>query len=111
MMTPRPPGRCRPSLFCVAALLATLPGSPGWGAETPVFRVAGGRLAVEVCADDVIGARFAIDGEFSARPSLMAAPRRCGAAGCRMATEGGAATITTAKLKVRVDLGTGAVSF
>jgi alpha-D-xyloside xylohydrolase len=111
MIVPTPAWRSLPSLFCVAAALAVLPGAPGWGAETPVFRVAGGRLTIEVCADDIIRLVFSPEGEFLARPSLMAAPRRCGAARWQMTREAGAATITTAKLKVRVDLATGAVSF
>jgi alpha-D-xyloside xylohydrolase len=100
---------CR-ALFCVAALGA-LPATTGWGAEPPIFRVSGGQLLIDVCADDVIRVAFATNREFFGRASLMAAPKRCGGATWRVSTEAGAATVTTAKLAVRVDLGSGAVSF
>ena len=54
-------------------------GRPGPPAEPgpPTFSVAGGRLRLEVCADDIVRVAFARDDAFFTRPSLMAAPRKC----------------------------------
>ena len=80
-------------------------------AGPPTFAVAGGRLRVEVCADDIVRVAFAKDDAFFARPSLMAAPKRCTASAWKLTKTDKTATIATAKLRVDVDLGTGAVSF
>jgi alpha-D-xyloside xylohydrolase len=75
------------------------------------FSVAGGRLRIEACADDVIRVAFAKDEAFFARPSLMAAPRRCTPPAWKLAKTEKTATIATAKLRVYVDLTSGAVAF
>src|SRR5262245_57898470 len=98
------------------ALLAWGYGSAG-GPETtasasgpPMFTVAGGRLRIEVCADDVVRVAFAKDDAFFARPSLMAAPKRCTSPAWKLTKTKKAAVIATAKLRVNVALMTGAVA-
>ena len=88
-------------------------GRPGPPAEPgpSTFSVAGGRLRVEVCADDIVRVAFAKDDAFFARPSLMAAPEACTASAWKLTKTDKTATIATAKLRVDVDLTTGAVAF
>ena len=52
------------------------PRAPPADPAHPTFLVAGGRLRIEVCTDDIIRVAFAEDEAFFARPSLMAAPKR-----------------------------------
>ena len=90
-------------------------GGPACGRPSasgpPTFAVAGGRLRVEVCADDIVRVAFAKDDAFFARPSLMAAPKRCTASAWKLTKTDKTATIATPKLRVDVDLTTGAVRF
>ena len=79
--------------------------------RAPTFSVAGGRLRIEVCADDIVRVAFAKDEAFFTRPSLMAAPRKCAPAAWKLTKADRKATIATAKLRVDVDLTTGAVAF
>jgi alpha-D-xyloside xylohydrolase len=83
----------------------------GGGQGSPTFVVAGGRLRIEVCTDDVVRVAFAPDEAFFARPSLMAAPKRCTTPAWKLTKTDEVATIATARLRVKVDLTTGAVSF
>jgi alpha-D-xyloside xylohydrolase len=84
---------------------------PSASGGPPTFSVAGGRLRVEICADDIVRVAFAKDDGFFARPSLMAAPKRCTASAWKLTKTDKTATIATSKVRVDVDLGTGAVSF
>jgi alpha-D-xyloside xylohydrolase len=68
-------------------------------------------LKVEVCAADVIRVAYSPDRTFFARKSLVAEARRCEPTRWQLTAELQEAILTTAKLKVRVDLATGAVSF
>jgi alpha-D-xyloside xylohydrolase len=68
-------------------------------------------LKLTVCADDVIEVSFARDRAFFARHSLAAAPRRCEATQWNLTNGAHEAILSTAKLKVKVDLLTGAVGF
>src|SRR5205814_1377915 len=68
-------------------------------------------LKLEVCSADVIRVAFAKDRAFSARKSLVAAPRRCEATQWSVTNSTREAVLTTTKLKVKVDLTTGAVGF
>ncbi|HXU01146.1 MAG TPA: TIM-barrel domain-containing protein [Polyangia bacterium] len=77
----------------------------------PTFPVAGGRLRIEVCADDIVRVAFAKDDTFFTRPSLMAAAKRCTSPAWKLTRTETAATVATAKLRVNVDLPTGAVAF
>lgn len=85
--------------------------APAANATGSTFAVPGGRLRIEVCADDIVRVAFAKDDAFFARPSLMAAPRRCTSPAWKLTQTEKAATIATAKLRVNVDLATGAVAF
>src|SRR6478609_10364 len=87
------------------------PARPPSASGPPTFDVAGGRLRVEVCADDLVRVAFAKEDAFFARPSLMAAPKRCTASAWKLTTTDKTATIATPKLRVDVDRVTGAVSF
>src|SRR5262245_54910444 len=102
-------------LVAVAALAGgwARPLHPPAGAPSlaPTFAVAGGRLRVEVCTDDIVRIAFAKDDAFFARPSLMAAPKRCTSPAWKLTTTEKLATIATARLRVNVDLTTGAVAF
>ena len=68
-------------------------------------------LKIEVCSDDVIRVAYAKDRAFFARKSLMAEPKRCETPQWKLTSERGEAILTTAKLRVKVDLATGTVSF
>jgi alpha-D-xyloside xylohydrolase len=90
---------------------AIAPSRPSPAAGAPTFAIAGGRLRIEVCTDDIVRVAFARDDAFFARPSLMAAPKRCTAPAWKVTQTEKAATIATAKLRVNVDLTTAAVTF
>ena len=95
----------RPGAAVAARLAAASPAHP-------TFSVAGGRLRIEVCADDIVRVAFAKDEAFFARPSLMAAPRRCTPLGLEADEDGP----TRRRSRRRscgcdVDLTTGAVAF
>ena len=102
---------------CAAAALALLvpaasrPGSPEKPADGLVLAVGGGHLKVAFCAEDVVRVAFARDPAFFDRPSLAAGVRRCEPVPVGRADAAGHATLSTSKLKVRVDLGTGDVAF
>jgi alpha-D-xyloside xylohydrolase len=68
-------------------------------------------LKVEVRADAIIRIAYAKDRAVFERPSLVVLPKRDPAPKWDLATDAGVVTLATAKLKVRVDLATGAVSF
>ena len=76
-----------------------------------VIPIGDGFLKVQVCTEDVVHIAFARDRGFFNRTSLAAAPRKCEHAQWGMINGSGDVTLTTARLKVRVDLATGAVSF
>jgi len=71
----------------------------------------GGTLRVQVCAADLVRVAFAADAGFFGRKTMMAEPRRCEKTAFTLATTAKDATLATSRLKVRVDLGTGAVAF
>ena len=107
-----------PALVLAAAAAPTIgwarpmlpPAAPS-GAPSPTFSVPGGRLRIDVCADDIVRVAFAKDDALFARPSLMAAPKRCTSPTWKLTKTDKAATLATAKLRVTVDLTTGAVAF
>ena len=68
-------------------------------------------LKVEVCADDVVRVAYSHDRAFFARRSLVAEAKRCEATRWQLSSGHSEAILTTAKLKVKVALATGAVSF
>jgi alpha-D-xyloside xylohydrolase len=91
----------------------------GPGPATSVQRVTDGvvvrfndaLLKLEVCAADVVRVAYAKNESFFVRKSLAAEPKHCEATPFDFAEAGGAATLSTSKLKARVDLATGRVSF
>lgn len=100
-----------------AAAAAEAEGGPG-----PTFTIGGGFLKLGVCAPDVIRVAFARDPAFFGRPTLATAARRCvptpfdvvtdkPAGISPRATGPAGATLTTARLKVRIDFRSGAVRF
>jgi alpha-D-xyloside xylohydrolase len=85
--------------------------APAASPTASTFSVPGGRLRIELCTDDIVRVAFARDDTFFARPSLMAAPRRCASPAWKLTQSEKTATIATARLRVNVDLATGAVAF
>src|SRR5262249_50429497 len=86
-------------------------GAPEKTASGIVVGIGDAWLALEVCGADVVRVAYAKDRAFFARPSLAAEPKRCPAARFDIETTDAAATLATAKLKARVDLATGTVTF
>jgi alpha-D-xyloside xylohydrolase len=80
-------------------------------ADGVVVRFGDGLLKLEVCAADVVRVAYAKNEAFFARQSLAAQPKRCEGAPFELAQTSGAATISTAKLKARVDLANGRIAF
>ncbi len=68
-------------------------------------------LKLEVCSQDIIRIGYAKDRSFFARKTLAAEPKRCEPTQWQLTKGTHDATISTAMLKVRVDLTSGAVSF
>ena len=68
-------------------------------------------LKVEVCADDVIRVAYSHDRAFFARQSLVAEAKRCEPTRWQLTSGRRQAILATAKLKVKIDLATGALSF
>ncbi|MES1206281.1 MAG: TIM-barrel domain-containing protein, partial [Pseudomonadota bacterium] len=73
--------------------------------------IGAGHLKIQVCADNIVRVVYAPDAAFFSRPTLATAARRCATPPWKLATSPGAAIVTTAALKVHVDLATGAVRF
>lgn len=107
-----------------AALVAAAPRAPARPTAPPasggsyqrvadgiVVRTGDGLLKLEVCASDVIRVAYAKDQSFFARKSLAAQPKRCDGAKFDVSEAAGAATLATAKVRARVELATGRVSF
>lgn len=82
------------------------PGLPG-----PVLHVGGRRLAIGVCADNIIRVAYAQDPAFFSRPTLATIPRRCAVSTLQLSKGEGEVVVTTAALKVHVSTRSGAVSF
>jgi alpha-D-xyloside xylohydrolase len=80
-------------------------------ADGILLPVGGGLLRVAVCAENVVRVAYARDRAFFSRTSLATAPRRCDTVAWNLATGATEATLTTARLKVRVDLASGALRF
>jgi alpha-D-xyloside xylohydrolase len=76
-----------------------------------ILPVGDGLLRVALCADNVVRVAYARERAFFSRPSLAAAPRRCDAVAWDLSTGASEATLTTSRMKVRVDLTSGALAF
>ena len=100
-------------VLCAAAwALNTGGGSAGLErqADGLTVSVRDGFLKITLCGDNIVRVAYAKDHSFFARKSLvvlspMSPP------GWRLDRSGNQATITTAKLKIRVNLGSGTISF
>jgi len=96
-------------LFATLALAA--PVAPEKLSDGIIITHDGTLLKIEVCADDIVRVASAKDRSFFTHPSLMTVPRTGTTPAWTLTTDANAATIHTAKLQVRVDLSTAAVSF
>ena len=68
-------------------------------------------LKLEVCTDSVIHVTFSKERAFSRRQTLAAAPKRCEATPWKFTSGNREAFITTARLKIKVELNSGRLSF
>jgi alpha-D-xyloside xylohydrolase len=94
--------------FLAVALPAAEPEKEPDGIVLPV---GGGFLKVGVRADNIIRVVYAKDRAFFTHPSLMAVPASGTTPPWQLTTTAGRATLATAKVKIRVDLATGALAF
>jgi alpha-D-xyloside xylohydrolase len=94
---------------------APVPGKLQKLPDGVVLGLADGILKLEVCAADVVRVAYAKDqtgfDRLLARKSLVTQPKRCDGGKFELTQDGGTATLATSKLKVRLELGTGRVSF
>ncbi len=89
----------------------TKPAAPEKVADGVVVAVSDGFLKLEVVADDVVRVAFAKDRAFFDKRSVAAGVRKASATKWDLATTARDATLSTPKLKARVDLATGSVTF
>ena len=80
-------------------------------ADGIVLAQGGSFLKVEACADDTIRVASSRDKSFFTHDSLIVSRRSGAPAAWELSTDGGSATLRTARLQARVDLVSGAVSF
>ena len=78
---------------------------------TFVEAVPGGWLGIDVCADDVIRVEYAKERDGLGRATLATTPKRCSHPVPEVSADAASKTLTTAKLAVRVELATGALTF
>ncbi len=79
--------------------------------DGPIIGVPGGMLKIQVCADNVIRVLYAENPNFFGRSTLATAPKQCPPTAFKTATTNTQTTIYTAKLTVKLDTATGAVTF
>ena len=103
-------GHLFPILLVNASLLGAA-GVPVKLADGIVVPVGDAWLKVEIRADNVIRVACAKDRAFFTHPSLAVEPGSGPVPPWELTTAAGSATVTTAKLKVRIDLATGAITF
>jgi alpha-D-xyloside xylohydrolase len=105
------------SFLSVAALVGLTAATPLPAADVErlpdgfLLAVGGGLLRVEACADDVLRIAYAKDPTFFSRKSLATGPRRCSGAPLDLQEAPGEVLLRTARLGVRADRATGALSF
>jgi alpha-D-xyloside xylohydrolase len=104
MSSPLPPTPTPPPTPPPPSNLARLP-------DGVLLRLGDAFLKLEVCANDVLRVAYAKDQRFFARQSLAAQPKRCAGAAFEVTESEGSATVATAKLRARIDLGSGRVAF
>jgi alpha-D-xyloside xylohydrolase len=86
-------------------------GSPEKLTDGFVLSLGDSFLKVEVCTDSVIHVTFSKDRAFSRRQTLAAGPKRCEATPWKFTSGNREAFITTARLKIKVELNSGRLSF
>lgn len=89
----------------------TKPAAPEKVADGVIVPLSDGLLKLEVVSDDVVRVAFAKDRAFFDKKSVAAGVRKASATKWDLATTARDATLSTAKLKARVDLATGSVTF
>jgi alpha-D-xyloside xylohydrolase len=100
------------SILCTALNLSpACAAAPEKVSDGIIIPVGDRFLRIQVCADDIIRVAESKDRAFFTRKSLPVDPARLFKADWKLKTTENDATLTTAKLNVRVDLKTGAVSF
>ena len=109
-MPKNPSARLIPTFLLAASVLGAA-GVPQKRPDGIVVPIDDALLKVEIRADNIIRVAFARNRTFFRRASLAVEPGREPVPPWELTTDAGTATLATAKLKVRVDLATGAVSF
>lgn len=109
-MKKNPITRCLPAFLLGAALLRAGPALEKQ-ADGVVLALDNAFLKIEVRADNVIRVAYAKDRAFFTHPSLVVEPRRGSVASWELTTGPGEAIVATAKVRARVDLATGAITF
>ncbi len=98
-------------IVLLATSLLGAPGVPEKLADGIVVPIGDALLKIEVRADNIVRVACARDRAFFSHPSLAVTAARGPVPAWNLTTDAGAAMLTTARLKVRVDLATGAVAF
>ncbi len=97
--------------LCLVPLLIASPSAPEKLADGIIVAKDGTLLKIEVCADDIIRVASSTSRDFFRHASLMTVPRSAATPAWTVLAEGHTTTVRTAKLQVRVDLDTTAVTF
>jgi alpha-D-xyloside xylohydrolase len=101
--------------IAVLAALCLAGSAHGAGLERQAdgvrLTVGDGLLRLGVCADDVVRVSYAKDPAFFERRGLATAPQRCDSVRWQLSGDAHETTLSTAQLRVRVDLETGALTF
>ncbi len=100
-------------LLALAGSLQSQSAPPGVQrqADGIVVTTSGGLLKVAFCTDEIVRVAFAADAAFFDRKSLAAGVRRCETPKWTLGGSGRQPVLESAKLRVRVDVATGTVSF
>ena len=99
------------ALLLLAAALPSFAAAPEKQTDGIIVAVSGGVVKIAVRTDDVVRVAFARDRAFFDRKSLSVVPETNPLPAWTLNSNSLQATITTAKISIRVDLNSGAVSF
>jgi alpha-D-xyloside xylohydrolase len=108
--------RKHPAVFAAVVILAGIAsrlaaGAPEKMSDGIIVPFGNAALKIEIRADNIVRVAYAQDRAFFARPSIAVVPGHGPVPSWTLSTTDDAAVLDTAKLKVRVELATGAVSF
>lgn len=98
-------------VFAQQTTAAASPAVPEKVADGIIVPVGDGLLKLEVCAEDVVRVAYARDRGFFQRKTLATEVRRNEQVPWSLSSGDGSATLSTSKLKARVNLASGAVTF